>query len=255
MIQRDFGGRWQSIRFSRMVVGGFLFLCAACGGGSGGSGGSDLNIEQPTTSDAYQTDQNFVFLKGTSAIPIGSSCTGGMFGTVAPFFSINWENAANSTKGSITARIFLCGEQHLDWSELIPLEMGENRIKVSSSTGMQDVITVTRIADVTPPKVTQVYPVQTGSAAMTDIWISFNEPIDLSTAGNGNLIVSNATTDQPIDGTLSNISTHDHSIIYHFTVPQALGTNFHLHMENLTDLAGNHMSVPFDATFSIPIDY
>lgn len=117
---------------------------------------------------------------------------------------------------------------------------------------MQDVITVTRIADVTPPMVTIVYPVQMGTA-MTSIWITFKEPIDLSTTGNGNLIVSNATTAQPIDGTLSVISTHDLSIIYQFTAPQALGTNFHLHMENLADLAGNHMSVPFDATFSSPL--
>lgn len=256
MIQRDFGGRWQSIRYGRMVFGGFLFLCAACGGSNGGSGGSGLKIDQPTTSDVYQTDQNFVALIGTSSAPEGSSCTGEMFGTVAPGFSINWENAANSYKGSFIARILVCfGEPHIDWSSaFIPLEMGENRIKVSSSTGMQDVITVTRIADVTPPMVTIVYPVQTGTA-MTSIWITFKEPIDLSTTGNGNLIVSNATTAQPIDGTLSVISTHDLSIVYQFKAPQALGTNFHLHMENLADLAGNHMSVPFDATFSSPIYY
>ena len=247
---------WKSIKTRTLVSLTILLVLPGCSGG--GNDNAWVKIETPTSQSTYQTDQQSVYLDGRSFIPPGSICSGEMFGTVAYGYSVVWNNAANGTSGTANLLYSCFIEKNLTWFSLqsTALELGENKITVTASamdgTSGQDTITITRVPDVTPPMVAQIWPDETNPVAITaTVQISFSEPIDYSTLGNGNLTVRDAVTSMLVGGTFSNsLEGSGTFVLIQPDQPLASGTTYQVHIANVKDLAGNPMTAPFDSTFT-----
>jgi hypothetical protein len=230
-----------------------------------GCGGSDdepktvewsgVTIEEPTSADTFVTDAPDIRLKGRSFVPPGSYCDA-IVGTIGPDYGVVVSNAANGFSYRADTKLNCLLQVNLIWEmrySSVPLVYGANQITVTASvtngrTG-SDVITVTRVADVTPPFVKSVEPPAGAVAVSPDIStarIAFSERV---TFGTGDVTVRVAQSGEIVaTHAAQSVGTTD---AYLFLPRLKAGTTYELRAENAKDLGGNPLAGgTFLATFS-----
>lgn len=177
-------------------------LASGCGGGSeGGEGtGADLRGSGPNAgtgwllianpaSGTYQTDQLAVSLSGSSFTPVGASCL--PVASLPAGYQVTWSNNSTGAAGNANRGINCVGAVFVFWNATsIPLAMGINSINVTVVDGMGnvggDTIAVTRVPDITPPTVVDVWLSRPGTGStnigrVTTVTFAFSEAMDPST--------------------------------------------------------------------------
>lgn len=210
--------RWPAYRprlARHALIGGGLVLALGSGGGSGGSAtgpvippacSGQIGLDTPTYRDTWQTDRATVDLGGYAPTPGGSTrtvCSG-----FDPGYVITWTNEANGATGSGGAwsrrsgsLLNLCVTNW--YAPGIPLAPGANRIVVAAGALGGACITVTRVADTTPPAVVSVNP-SNGAlnvAPNTLVQIAFSEPMDAVTVNAATFTLTDPQG-RPVAGTV-----------------------------------------------------
>jgi len=163
-----------------IAVGGRIFclLLAArilfgCGGGGGGGGESgtpaeadvgigwiEFTVPDPNGT-TYTTDLLSVKLAGTTFIDPDARCPGGL----GAGYGVSWHNEANGRGGAAQAGLNCLTYVFAWWTVdegVIPLEIGDNRIRVTATDAHGNIgrntILVKRLPDAAPPSVSATSP-------------------------------------------------------------------------------------------------
>lgn len=183
-------------RAAAWVAAAMLGIATMLGCGGGGGGGTapppaecqgSFGIDTPTYAGTWETDRTSIELGGwapTPGGPFSGNCPGD------PGYTMTWRNDANGASGvawAWTSRYFgilgpYCSTR---WTTSeIPLNAGDNRIRVSGGSALGEAcILVKRMPDTTAPLVSWTSPSDgaVNVPATASITVNFNEPIDPAT--------------------------------------------------------------------------
>jgi len=213
---------------------------------------------------SYLTDQNTIHLIGISSATEDDGCPEPtIFGPPCipsfPFnYSVGWINSSNDANGRGEVAFLLVPLGPVGWRTYnffnvsigkgIPLEMGSNLIRVTTSnSGLigNAEITITRVVDVTPPTVHHVDPEPGGTYGFR-ILVYFSEQLDpASVVGAINVFDKNT---QPIPGT----SEFDPLKLIATWRPQSAlspDSSYTARVSFVTDWAPNVMINPYEWSF------
>jgi len=239
----------------------------ACGGGGGGEqppppnegpneGLGWIYFNTPTFDADYSTDRPSIELAGMSFTPDGAFC-GFPVGGLPPNFSITWSNQSAGTSGFADSYFCVIYIQRTVWNANIGLNLGENRIVVTSSDGAgnigRDTITVTRVPDTTPPSVASVSPVNnaTNIATSAEVVVKFSEPMDPASIANTANILLATGADPPVAATIS-YAFFEATATLTPSSPLAAGATYVLTVTTgVRDHFGNSLAAPFTSSFTI----
>jgi N-acetylneuraminic acid mutarotase len=251
------------------IISVLVFL-AACGGGGGEDGSSPPprdpdgplsngrgSLEITGSTNATQDDS--VFLSGTAFIsPTRFRCCSGSATDTA--VEVSWRTSAgasgvaNQSVGLCSFfgfGVFLCNHT---WSASIPLSTGENRVTVTArdedgNVG-QDAVTITRLPDTTPPRVSSTAPLDAAGnvSVNASIFIQFNEAMDPTSVSHGAITLQDSGGNL-VGGTVS--PSNPRGAIFDPSASLAAMTTYTATVgAGLRDAVGNAMVAPHVWSFT-----
>ncbi len=259
----------------RLWLGALLvLLMSGCGGGGGGGEGSSnsgstntralwVEIDLPTTEPNYLTDFETLNVSGQASfgdLKAFSTAT-----VVQTGITVSWQNAANGLSGTANQSLvfgyqcipLLVCIRSVDahaWESLIPLELGENPIRIVArdAHGRQDQATlvINREVDIVKPSITSTVPadndVDVGrNSALAMIFSEQMNPSSISAA----TIMLKDSANNPVSGSISysdvdTTATFAPSTLLPSTVYTATVT------VDVTDVNGVALSADYTWTFT-----
>ncbi len=224
--------------------------------------------------DSFETDQSVMHLAGSSFAPANDGCPPATLGgpVCIPIFAgsnVQWENLRNGISGSGSSGYQVVEFMDTGWFTIfswpdlagwstrnaaypagIPLEMGANLIRVSvddSNTRGSNEITVTRVADTTPPAVYKVDPEPDGIYQFRVV-VYFAEQLDPASVTNALQVVD--SDQQPVSG----LPVYDPlklTLVWRPAQTLDPGAAYSARLTGIADLAGNTMIDPYEWSFTV----
>lgn len=216
---------------------------------------SGATIREPTEADTYSTDATAPLVGGVSFVPGTYYCS--LIGGSLPLgYEVRWHNDANGDTGSGQTRIYCFPFVLVTWTTFhAPLAMGSNPISVTVGLSVDnrvgsDTITVTRVADTTPPTVSAVTPVPDAVSVpqSTDLVVVFDEIIDTTALDRGQVTLVEVATSAPVPLTFVP-SVNQTIVMMRPTSPLAADALHEIRLSGIADLAGNAMAAIFSSRF------
>jgi hypothetical protein len=221
---------------------------------------------------SYVTDQNTIHLSGTSSDPEDTGCPEPTTFDeafipclpVSPYnYQMSWTNSTNGASGNGQVKFVGFSYSSVGWSTYdvtgvtigyadpkgIPLEMGSNRVQVTTTnSGLNGnaEITITRVVDVTPPTVHSVDP-EPGGTYGWRIVVYFSEQLDPASVITAISVVDDNA--QSIAGT-SEYDPLKLKVVWRPQSPLIRGSSYTARISGVTDWAPNVMIDTYEWSFT-----